>query len=166
MADQRAPERCRECREELPFGATVPKADFILWGKLFPPEALGPRCYDHAAKHIGWAGMSQIDQWAVYDLRRPEPSAPDDLRERIAAEIMDLHDGCLGCCINTRGVDEVAAVMDVLRRNGVVAEPEYVCANCGGPITVKDNVSGGLITVNVDGHARPAHRTCRNGVIS
>lgn len=38
--------------------------------------------------------------------------------------------------------------------------PEYACANCGGPITVKDNAGGGLISVNVDGHARPAHRTC------
>jgi hypothetical protein len=61
---------CRECRDELPiFSKNVPQADFILWGKLFPPEAMGPKCYDHAEKHIGYRGMSQIDQWAVYDLR-------------------------------------------------------------------------------------------------
>jgi len=44
------------CREDL--GAPThdkcwKPADFVLWGKLFKPEALGPRCYDHAAKHAG-----------------------------------------------------------------------------------------------------------------
>lgn len=32
----------------------------------------------------------------------------------------------------------------------------YHCAECGGQVTVSDD----LITVNVDGHAKPAHRTC------
>lgn len=40
----------------------------------------------------------------------------------------------------------------------------WPCANCGGPLTVADNFlpdgSRGLITVNVGGHAKPAHRTC------
>jgi hypothetical protein len=58
-------EHCRECRDE----DRHVRADFILWGKLLPPEVLGPRCYDHAAKHIGHSGMQQIEQWAVYDLR-------------------------------------------------------------------------------------------------
>jgi hypothetical protein len=44
----------------------------IIWGKLFPLEALGPRCLDHAAKHIGWASMSRLDQVAVFDLRLVE----------------------------------------------------------------------------------------------
>jgi hypothetical protein len=60
-------EFCRECRDE--GRDPIHHAEFILWGKLFPPEALGPRCYDHAEKHIGSRGMSQIDQWAVFDLR-------------------------------------------------------------------------------------------------
>jgi hypothetical protein len=37
---------------------------------------------------------------------------------------------------------------------------KYRCAECGGEITVRDNAGGGLITVNVDGHARAAHRAC------
>lgn len=61
---------CRECRDEMPmFSSNIPRADFVLWGKLFPPEAFGPKCYDHAAKHIGWSGMSQIEGMAVVDLR-------------------------------------------------------------------------------------------------
>ncbi len=61
---------CREWRDKAPvFAKSVTPADFILWGKLFPPEALGPKCYEHAAKHIGYSGMSQIDQYAVVDLR-------------------------------------------------------------------------------------------------
>lgn len=58
-------ECCRECRD----GGRTVFAEFILWGKLFPPEALGPRCYDHTSKYVGWAGMGRIDQWAVLDLR-------------------------------------------------------------------------------------------------
>lgn len=33
---------------------------------------------------------------------------------------------------------------------------KYSCATCGLHVTTADD----LITVNVDGHARPAHRTC------
>lgn len=62
-------EWCRECRDEAAWLAPGREADFILWGKLFPPEALGPRCYDHAEKWIGRADMLQIEMCAVYDLR-------------------------------------------------------------------------------------------------
>ena len=46
-------------------------AEFILWGKLIPPDGLGPRCYDHAAKHIGHRGLTRPGKsgWAVADLR-------------------------------------------------------------------------------------------------
>jgi hypothetical protein len=63
-------EWCRECRDEREYGAPGVPAEFILWGKLLPPEALGPRCYSHAAKHLGHHGMSRIDQYAVLDLRK------------------------------------------------------------------------------------------------
>lgn len=71
MSDERL-EFCRECRDEFHAGerSRVEAADFILWGKLFPQEALGPRCYDHAERHIGGAGMSRLDQYAVFDLRK------------------------------------------------------------------------------------------------
>jgi hypothetical protein len=77
---------CRECRDEAPlFSSNIPRADFVLWGKLFPPEALGPKCYDHAAKYIGWSGMARIEGWAVIDLRpinRLIPTLPVDESER------------------------------------------------------------------------------------
>lgn len=40
-------------------------------------------------------------------------------------------------------------------------EQRYECALCGGSLTVADNYGGGgLIMVNVEGHAKPAHRSC------
>ena len=57
---------CRECQDELPYGSKLPRADFILWGKFFDPEAFGPKCYGHASK---WFDVSRADQYAVYDLR-------------------------------------------------------------------------------------------------
>lgn len=62
------------CREDLPSGERCHKpAEFILWGKLFPPEGLGPRCYDHAAKHAGHRALSPgtVEQYAIYVLPRP-----------------------------------------------------------------------------------------------
>ena len=58
------------CREWVDTDRCPARAEFILWGKLFKREALGPRCYEHAAQHIGHGSMSRLDQWAVYDLRR------------------------------------------------------------------------------------------------
>lgn len=60
------PQFCRECRDELPYGSKLPEADFILWGKYFPPEAFGPKCYFHASQ---WIKIELVDQYAVYDLR-------------------------------------------------------------------------------------------------
>lgn len=36
----------------------------------------------------------------------------------------------------------------------------YSCALCDRELSVMDNLNGGLITVNVNGHAKPAHRRC------
>lgn len=36
----------------------------------------------------------------------------------------------------------------------------YTCANCPGEITVADSARGDLITVNIDAHAKAAHRVC------
>jgi hypothetical protein len=68
-------EWCRECRDEREWLAPGVPAEFVLWGKFFPPEALGPRCYDHAALHIGSFNMGRIDQYAVLDLRQLTRSA-------------------------------------------------------------------------------------------
>jgi hypothetical protein len=40
------------------------------------------------------------------------------------------------------------------------ASSQYACALCGGSITVADSAAGRLVTVNVDGHAKAAHRKC------
>lgn len=38
---------------------------------------------------------------------------------------------------------------------------QFPCAKgCGTALTVADNTNGGLVTVNVNGHARAAHRLC------
>lgn len=63
-------ETCREWPADALDRCNEP-AEVILWGKLFPREALGPRCRFHAEKYFG--GMSMIDalrqNWAIFDLR-------------------------------------------------------------------------------------------------
>jgi hypothetical protein len=56
------------CREYVGSDRCNAPAEFLLWGKLIPTEALGPRCYDHAAKHIGHRALGD-PAWAVLDLR-------------------------------------------------------------------------------------------------
>lgn len=54
-------------------------AEFILWGKLLPPEALGPRCHDHAAKHVGHRALTD-PSWAIFHLAglyRADGSGPE-----------------------------------------------------------------------------------------
>lgn len=64
---------CRHCRDELAYGAVVPDADFIIWGKLFPKEALGPVCSEHASL---WFPLNQASMYAVYDLRQAREDLP------------------------------------------------------------------------------------------
>jgi len=43
------------CREELgapSYDKCWEPAEYVLWGKLIPPEGLGPRCYEHARGYI------------------------------------------------------------------------------------------------------------------
>jgi hypothetical protein len=60
------------CREELGAEANHNKcrapAEYVLWGKLIAAEGLGPRCYDHAAKHIGHHGLASRSGWALINL--------------------------------------------------------------------------------------------------
>lgn len=69
-------EWCRACKDErddLPYDERlvyeIQPADFIVWGKLFPASALGPRCYDHAAREIGHYPLARDSGYAVFDLR-------------------------------------------------------------------------------------------------
>lgn len=64
-------ESCREWIESPRFDRCGEKAVGIIWGKLFPPEALGPRCADHVALHCNGRGMNELmaAAYAIYDLR-------------------------------------------------------------------------------------------------
>lgn len=43
-------------------------AEYVLWGKLIPPEGLGPRCYDCAAKHVGHRALTGDAAYALINL--------------------------------------------------------------------------------------------------
>lgn len=49
-------------------------------------------------------------------------------------------------------------------RDGLVTVPavqEFPCASgCSTPLTVADNLNGGLVSINIGGHAKAAHREC------
>jgi hypothetical protein len=63
---------CRSCRDEIErshgfrHSIGIPKADVIVWGKLFPKENLGPRCLLHYTTENPNA---KIEGYAVFDLR-------------------------------------------------------------------------------------------------
>lgn len=63
-------ESCREWVEEK-FNRCGEPAVLLLWGKLFPLAALGPRCRAHAEKHLNGRTMESVirEHWAVLDLR-------------------------------------------------------------------------------------------------
>jgi hypothetical protein len=58
------------CRHELgapTFDKCWEPAEYVLWGKLFPAEALGPRCYKHAEPY----GAAHFNEgWAVINLKQ------------------------------------------------------------------------------------------------
>ena len=59
-------EWCRTCDDK---GILSP-AELIVWGKLFPKEALGPRCVFHFGEETGYSVFDMsLGQTAVYDLR-------------------------------------------------------------------------------------------------
>lgn len=82
-------------------------AEFILWGKLFKPEALGPRCRRHAAAHagehaIGW----DLASWAIFDLR-PVSEAQEraERAEALLDKFLTAADGSWCGCERTCGDD-------------------------------------------------------------
>jgi hypothetical protein len=58
---------CREWQHETANICGAP-SEYVLWGKLIPSEGLGPRCYDHAAMHVGHSALSPGSGWAVINL--------------------------------------------------------------------------------------------------
>lgn len=58
---------CREwCDDKINHCGA--RAEFLIWGKLIPPNGLGPRCYDHAAEHVGHRALGD-PSWAIVDMR-------------------------------------------------------------------------------------------------
>jgi hypothetical protein len=58
---------CREWVEGKADNCWAP-AEYVLWGKLIPPEGLGPRCYDHAALHVGHDALRPRSMYALIHL--------------------------------------------------------------------------------------------------
>ena len=59
------------CREELgapTFDKCWKPAEYVLWGKLIPAEGLGPRCYEHALRHISVHGLASRANYALIHL--------------------------------------------------------------------------------------------------
>jgi hypothetical protein len=54
--------------DDFPWRRCGDPADLILWGRLLPPEALGPRCLDHASHYMP-TDANSVEQWAAFDLR-------------------------------------------------------------------------------------------------
>jgi hypothetical protein len=57
------------CREWVGTDRCNEPAEFLLWGKLIDAEGLGPRCYDHAAVHVGHRALDPNSGYALIDLR-------------------------------------------------------------------------------------------------
>lgn len=70
------------CREDMPDGGRCfQPADYVLWGKLFPAEGLGPRCYKHAALHVHYSGLRAGTDYALINI--------DDLARALAAQFAE-----------------------------------------------------------------------------
>lgn len=59
---------CREWCDDIDSICGEP-SEYVLWGKLIPAEGLGPRCYDHAAKHVGHDALRSGSTWALINVR-------------------------------------------------------------------------------------------------
>lgn len=77
-------EWCRRCLDEgggplVEHPVLVP-ADGIVWGKLCPPDALGPRCLDCIEEQLGSYAAGSVrrrdHQWAIYPLDHSAVSQP------------------------------------------------------------------------------------------
>ena len=60
---------CREWVEEPRYQICGKPAEFVIWGKLAPTDSLGPRCYDHARKHLSGHALVPRSNYALINLR-------------------------------------------------------------------------------------------------
>lgn len=79
------PESCRNWVTPPPFRALDRcgnPAVYILWGKLFPADLLGPRCYTCAVDQLTAAGyhshsaLQKDSGYAIYHIPSDDPSRP------------------------------------------------------------------------------------------
>jgi hypothetical protein len=70
-------EHCRTC-DEL---GQHREAHFIVWGRFFPIEHHGPRCSTHVGEQLGWRVVTDVEQYAIFDLRTVAPAVPHLPRE-------------------------------------------------------------------------------------
>jgi len=69
---------CREWMDKSANRCGAP-AEYVLWGKLIPMKGLGPRCYDHAAKHVGQRALARGEEYALINLRELAEDLEDSL---------------------------------------------------------------------------------------
>lgn len=82
----------------------------------------------------------------------------DDAQEWLCKQrTSDLEDRCANCGATAQH-HEIVCSHCMYRWHTPPADPgpRYRCVECGGGISTADD----LVTVNVNGHAKPAHRTC------
>ena len=73
------------CREDLGAekGRCGEPVEFVLWGKLIPSRGLGPRCYDHAVRHVGHDALRIGSGYALVNLNEIATVLADPDEDRI-----------------------------------------------------------------------------------
>lgn len=96
-------------------------ARYIVWGKLFPPEHLGPRCSDCFADEHPEIPIYRLDQYAVFDLASL-PASQETVSEKRCERCKvgapyDPEAGCFLCVACLNGApDDGATLIAVERR--------------------------------------------------
>jgi hypothetical protein len=103
-------------------------AEFIVWGKLFPKEALGPRCYDHMADQLGHTGQCERcrSQAAIFKIE------DESTAERILKAQAELQTGL--------GFHR----LDMTLKPGEKADPKYIEMRMAACLAMLHSLMGDL----------------------
>lgn len=114
LGGEKARSRLEFCRRRLePSGEWCgADAEFIVWGKLYPAEALGPRCYDCAAEQVGHRALTD-ESHAIFHLRRVVPAA---YAERLKGALRDAITAAEDLAPYTQGFSENEIVQEAKSR--------------------------------------------------
>ena len=80
-------------------------ARYIVWGKLFDPEYLGPRCEDCAHGQVGYDALRPDAGYAIHCL--PDSTQPNPIGDR--EQLQELHEDCILAAI---GQDRLRAGLE------------------------------------------------------